>query len=295
MTHESHRTISPTRRATGSSTTRWARCGSPRTPSGGRRRSGPWRTSRSAGSGWSGRTSRRWPGSRRRQPTVNARLGVLDQDVPRLSRAAAEEVADGRWDDHFPVDVFQTGSGTSSNMNMNEVLATLATERLGRRRCTRTITSTPASRPTTFSPPPSTSLRRPLSPRDLIPALERLAASLEGKAAEFAAVVKSGRTHLMDATPVTLGQEFGGLRGADAVRRRAAARLAAPAGRTAAGRYGGRHRHQHPARLRRRRHRGAGPRHRAAADRGPRPLRGAGRPGRRWWRPPGSCGPSRWA
>ncbi|UYM26107.1 lyase family protein [Streptomyces albus] len=95
--------------------------------------------------------------------TVNARLGVLDEEIAGAIASAAEEVAAGRWDAEFPVDVFQTGSGTSSNMNMNEVLATLATERLGGR-STPTTTSTPPSRPTTSSPPRSTSRPPPPSP-----------------------------------------------------------------------------------------------------------------------------------
>ena len=87
---------------------------------------------------------------------VNAELGVLDKEVADAVQQAAAEVVDGRWDEHFPVDVFQTGSGTSSNMNANEVIATLATERLAGRSIP-TTTSTPASPPTTSSRPPSTS------------------------------------------------------------------------------------------------------------------------------------------
>lgn len=91
---------------------------------------------------------------------VNAELGVLDPKTAAAIAEAAEEVAEGRWDEHFPVDVFQTGSGTSSNMNINEVLATLASERLGAPPSTPTTTSTQASPPTTSSPPRSTSPRR---------------------------------------------------------------------------------------------------------------------------------------
>ncbi|MEV6395196.1 class II fumarate hydratase [Streptomyces sp. NPDC051907] len=140
---------------------------------------------------------------------VNAELGVLDKDVAGAIADAAAEVAEGRWDDHFPVDVFQTGSGTSSNMNANEVIATLATERLGREVHPNDHVNASQSSNDVF--PSSIHIAATAGVRDdLIPALEHLAASLERKAAEFADVVKSGRTHLMDATPVTLGQEFGG-------------------------------------------------------------------------------------
>ncbi|MEU9236463.1 class II fumarate hydratase [Streptomyces subrutilus] len=140
---------------------------------------------------------------------VNARLGVVEKDVAEAIRSAAAEVAEGRWDDHFPIDVFQTGSGTSSNMNANEVIATLATERLGREVHPNDHVNASQSSNDVF--PSSIHIAATAAvTRDLIPALEHLAAALEGKAAEFAQVVKAGRTHLMDATPVTLGQEFGG-------------------------------------------------------------------------------------
>ncbi|MFD4244160.1 class II fumarate hydratase [Streptomyces sp. NPDC058525] len=140
---------------------------------------------------------------------VNARLGVVEQDVAEAIRSAAEEVAEGRWDEHFPIDVFQTGSGTSSNMNANEVIATLATERLGREVHPNDHVNASQSSNDVF--PSSIHIAATAAvTRDLIPALEHLAAALERKAAEFAQVVKAGRTHLMDATPVTLGQEFGG-------------------------------------------------------------------------------------
>ncbi|MET9841543.1 class II fumarate hydratase [Streptomyces virginiae] len=140
---------------------------------------------------------------------VNARLGVVDQDVADAIRSAAGEVADGRWDDHFPVDVFQTGSGTSSNMNTNEVIATLATERLGRNVHPNDHVNASQSSNDVF--PSSIHIAATAAVAgDLVPALEHLAAALERKASEFDQVVKAGRTHLMDATPVTLGQEFGG-------------------------------------------------------------------------------------
>ncbi|WP_327680713.1 class II fumarate hydratase [Streptomyces sp. NBC_00467] len=140
---------------------------------------------------------------------VNAELGVLDKDMAQAIAEVAAEVAEGRWDEHFPVDVFQTGSGTSSNMNTNEVLATLATERLGRPVHPNDHVNASQSSNDVF--PSSIHIAATAAvTRDLIPALEHLAEALERKSAEFADVVKSGRTHLMDATPVTLGQEFGG-------------------------------------------------------------------------------------
>ncbi|WP_394342155.1 class II fumarate hydratase [Streptomyces spongiicola] len=140
---------------------------------------------------------------------VNAELGVLDEDIAGAIREAAAEVAEGLWDEHFPVDVFQTGSGTSSNMNMNEVLATLAGERLGRDVHPNDHVNASQSSNDVF--PSSIHIAATAAvTRDLVPALEHLAEALERKAAEFAGVVKAGRTHLMDATPVTLGQEFGG-------------------------------------------------------------------------------------
>ncbi|MEX2986115.1 class II fumarate hydratase [Streptomyces sp. C36] len=140
---------------------------------------------------------------------VNAELGVLDKDVAEAIADAAAEVVEGRWDEHFPVDVFQTGSGTSSNMNANEVIATLAGERLGRPVHPNDHVNASQSSNDVF--PSSIHIAATAAvTADLVPALEHLAASLERKAEEFAEVVKSGRTHLMDATPVTLGQEFGG-------------------------------------------------------------------------------------
>ncbi|MFF8741233.1 class II fumarate hydratase [Streptomyces californicus] len=140
---------------------------------------------------------------------VNTELKVLDPDIATAIQEAAEEVASGRWDDHFPVDVFQTGSGTSSNMNANEVIATLATERLGRPVHPNDHVNASQSSNDVF--PSSIHIAATAAvTADLIPALDHLADSLGRKSAEFAEVVKSGRTHLMDATPVTLGQEFGG-------------------------------------------------------------------------------------
>ncbi|WP_251153217.1 class II fumarate hydratase [Cellulosimicrobium sp. Marseille-Q4280] len=140
---------------------------------------------------------------------ANAELGVLDEDVAAAIVAAADEVASGAHDEHFPVDVFQTGSGTSSNMNTNEVLATLATRSLGRDVHPNDHVNASQSSNDVF--PTSVHVAATAGVvRDLVPALEHLAGELGAKATEFATVVKSGRTHLMDATPVTLGQEFGG-------------------------------------------------------------------------------------
>ncbi|MDB1086926.1 class II fumarate hydratase [Streptomyces sp. ACA25] len=140
---------------------------------------------------------------------VNAELGVLEAEMSTAIAAAAGEVADGDWDAHFPVDVFQTGSGTSSNMNMNEVVATLASERLGRAVHPNDHVNASQSSNDVF--PSSIHIAATAAvTRDLIPALDHLAEALERKGREFAEVVKSGRTHLMDATPVTLGQEFRG-------------------------------------------------------------------------------------
>ena len=140
---------------------------------------------------------------------VNADLGVIDPDMAQAIQDAAAEVADGRWDDHFPIDVFQTGSGTSSNMNTNEVLATLATEKLGAPVHPNDHVNASQSSNDVF--PSSIHIAATSAVvNDLIPALDHLEAALTRKARAFSSVVKSGRTHLMDATPVTLGQEFGG-------------------------------------------------------------------------------------
>jgi fumarate hydratase, class II len=141
--------------------------------------------------------------------TVNAKLGVLPDDMATAIHDAAQEVAIGRHDDQFPIDVFQTGSGTSSNMNANEVIARLATQRLGRPVHPNDHVNASQSSNDVFPSAIHLAAVR-LIVVSLLPALGRLGDALEAKAAEFADVVKSGRTHLMDATPVTLGQEFGG-------------------------------------------------------------------------------------
>jgi len=140
---------------------------------------------------------------------ANARLGVIADDAAQALAAVAEEVAEGGFSDQFPVDVFQTGSGTSTNMNMNEVLANLASERLGRQ--LRPNDEPNASQSSNDVIPTAIHLAASLGlDRQLVPALEHLASALEERSRAFADVVKAGRTHLMDATPVTLGQEFGG-------------------------------------------------------------------------------------
>ena len=140
---------------------------------------------------------------------ANARLGVLDADIADAIAAAADEVITGRYDAEFPIDVYQTGSGTSSNMNMNEVLATLASRRLGRPVHPNDHVNASQSSNDVFPTSVHIAVTSALID-DLIPALDHLAVAFETKAALWVTAVKSGRTHLMDATPVTLGQEFGG-------------------------------------------------------------------------------------
>lgn len=141
--------------------------------------------------------------------TVNGSLGVLEPEVTAAIHDAAVEVARGEHDDQFPIDVFQTGSGTSSNMNMNEVIATLATRRLDRQVHPNDHVNASQSSNDVFPSAIGLAAAR-LVKRELLPTLSRLHDALAAKADEFAGTVKSGRTHLMDATPVTLGQEFGG-------------------------------------------------------------------------------------
>jgi fumarate hydratase class II len=141
--------------------------------------------------------------------TVNAELGVIDGDVAAAISNAANDIAAGKYDDAFPIDVYQTGSGTSSNMNTNEVIATLASKALGRDIHPNDHVNASQSSNDVFPSAIHVAATRSIV-NDLIPSLGHLEASLARKAEEWADVVKSGRTHLMDATPVTLGQEFGG-------------------------------------------------------------------------------------
>ena len=146
--------------------------------------------------------------------TANAELGIISQERADAIVAAADQVIAGDHDDQYPIDVFQTGSGTSSNMNTNEVLATLATRALkeaGSEDEVHPNDHVNASQSSNDVFPTSVHVAVTAAlVNDLVPALDHLAVSLEKKAEAFAGVVKSGRTHLMDATPVTLGQEFGG-------------------------------------------------------------------------------------
>jgi fumarate hydratase class II len=140
---------------------------------------------------------------------VNREMGVLAEDVATAIHDAAAEVARGQWDDQFPIDVFQTGSGTSTNMNMNEVIANLASERLGRPVHPNDEVNASQSSNDVFPSAIHIAAVRETSGA-LLPALQHLAATLHDQAARHAEVVKAGRTHLMDATPVTLGQELDG-------------------------------------------------------------------------------------
>ena len=170
---------------------------------------------------------------------VNADLGVIEPDVGEAIASAAAEVAAGDHDDHFPLDVFQTGSGTSSNMNANEVIAQLATERLGRTVHPNDQVNASQSSNDVFPSAIHVAAVQQVNAA-LLPSLEYLVAALVSKSQEFATVVKSGRTHLMDATPVTLGQEFGGYaaqvgHAADAIRATLSAVGELPIGGTAVG------------------------------------------------------------
>lgn len=170
---------------------------------------------------------------------VNTSLGVLDADRSAAIVNAADQVAAGEFDAEFPIDVFQTGSGTSTNMNVNEVLATLATRALGADVHPNDHVNASQSSNDTFPSAIHVAATAGVV-QELLPALEHLADSLARKGSEFAEVVKSGRTHLMDATPVTLGQEFNGYaqqirRGADRVRATLPRVAELPLGGTAVG------------------------------------------------------------
>jgi len=166
---------------------------------------------------------------------VNADLGLLDAELAERIAAAGDEIAEGRHDDQFPIDVFQTGSGTSSNMNANEVIANLA----GEGAHPNDHVNMGQSSNDVF--PSAVHLAALSESQDqLLPALKKLQSSLEAKAGEFKDIVKAGRTHLMDAVPVTLGQEFGGYArqvelGAERVLVAAQATAELPLGGTAAG------------------------------------------------------------
>src|SRR5499426_2432057 len=136
---------------------------------------------------------------------VNADVGLLDSHKAERIGTAGDRIANGELDDQFPIDVFQTGSGTSSNMNANEVIASLAGEGV---HANDDVNMGQSSNDVFPSAVHLAALEE--ITHDLLPAMEALAAAFERKAAEFDDIVKSGRTHLMDAVPVTLGQEFSG-------------------------------------------------------------------------------------
>jgi fumarate hydratase class II len=166
---------------------------------------------------------------------VNAELGLLDAELAERIARAGDEVAGGEHDDQFPIDVFQTGSGTSSNMNANEVIANLAGEGVHPNDHVNMGQSSNDVFPSAVHLAAVDTAQA-----ELLPALERLAGSFQAKADQWAAVVKAGRTHLMDAVPVTLGQEFGGYAaqislGCDRVRDALARAAEIPLGGTATG------------------------------------------------------------
>ena len=142
--------------------------------------------------------------------TIAAQLGHLEEAKADAIRQAADEVMDGEHDDQFVLDIFQTGSGTSTNTNANEVIAARATQILGDGEVHPNDEVNFGQSSNDVIPAAIHSAAVAALREELLPALDKLAKSLETKAAEFVDVVKSGRTHLMDATPVTLGQEFGG-------------------------------------------------------------------------------------
>jgi fumarate hydratase class II len=142
--------------------------------------------------------------------TVNAELGLLDADLAERIADAADRVAAGEFDDQFPIDVFQTGSGTSSNMNANEVIATLATQADPDNPVHRNDDVNMGQSSNDVFPSAVHLAALDQSTRDLLPALNALEGAFSAKATEFHDIVKAGRTHLMDAVPVTLGQEFSG-------------------------------------------------------------------------------------
>src|SRR5512141_2516218 len=171
---------------------------------------------------------------------TNAGLGLLDAAKAQAIAAAAREVADGGFDEHFPIDVYQTGSGTSTNTNMNEVISHLASARLGGAKVhpnddVNKCQSSNDTIPTALQLSGAVAIEE-----ELIPALIDLQQALAAKSTEFWSIVKTGRTHLQDATPIRLGQEFAGYAGQveEAIRRAQAARdelLTVPLGGTAVG------------------------------------------------------------
>src|SRR3981189_2791102 len=175
---------------------------------------------------------------------TNMELGLLARRRARAITAAAQEVIDGKLDDQFPIDIYQTGSGTSTNTNANEVIANRATEILGGERGSKLVhPNDPVNLGQSSNDliPTAIQLASAIAIQDeLIPSLERLQRALEAKSKEFWPVIKTGRTHLQDATPVRLGQEFKGYAGQveESVRRARAAvdeLTSVPLGGTAVG------------------------------------------------------------
>src|SRR5437016_1983465 len=175
---------------------------------------------------------------------TNRELGLLPRRRARAVAAAAQEVIDGKLDDHFPIDVYQTGSGTSTNTNANEVIANRATEILGGERGSKLVHPNDhvnLGQSSNDVIPTAIQLASAMAVQDeLVPALERLQRALEAKSKEFWPVIKTGRTHLQDATPIRLGQEFKGYAGQieESVRRGRAAideLVRVPLGGTAVG------------------------------------------------------------
>jgi fumarate hydratase class II len=214
---------------------------------------------------------------------ANKASGKLDAKLADAIIDAAQEVIDGKLDDNFPLVVWQTGSGTQSNMNANEVIANRAIEMLGGE-----IGSKDPVHPNdhcnmgqssndTF--PTAMHIAAAMTVRDvLLPGLEKLAAGLEAKSVEFKDIIKIGRTHTQDATPLTLGQEFSGYAHAGEKRDRADQAGASRHPRTGAGRHGGGHGAQHLARLGRDGRGQHGADHRPALRHRAQQVRGAGRP-----------------
>jgi fumarate hydratase class II len=172
---------------------------------------------------------------------TNAELGLLEPDVAAAIAAAARDVADGLHDDQFPIDVYQTGSGTSTNTNMNEVVAHLAAARLGDGRSVHPNDHVNRCQSSNDTIPTALQLSAAMAiEAELLPALERLHTALVAKEQAFWPVIKTGRTHLQDATPIRLGQEFRGYAGQleESLRRARAAQvelLSVPLGGTAVG------------------------------------------------------------
>ncbi len=172
---------------------------------------------------------------------TNGDLGLLDRDVAAAIAAAAGEVAAGLHDDQFPIDIYQTGSGTSTNTNMNEVVANLASARLGGSRRVHPNDDVNKCQSSNDAIPTAMQLAAAIAIEDdLVPGLETLRAALDAKAEEFWPIVKTGRTHLQDATPIRLGQEFRGYTGQleESIRRARSAQdelVVVPLGGTAVG------------------------------------------------------------